>query len=260
MNSTKRLNLNGYVLHETKHRVVIATGFTRKSANEKTGDMIQIWILHRTINPLDAIKSGADKTICGNCKHRGTLRLTDEMPTNIGRRCYVQVDKAPNGIWKAYQRGRYRKARRSQYAALFANRNVRFGAYGDPAFIPLSILEAIAKACNDWTGYTHQWENEKHRAYRAYIMASADSEAEARTAQAQQWRTFRVRGIGAPMLPNEIMCPASAEANHRATCAQCRLCNGKKHGANDPRKNIVIIDHSRIAKSQPLIQIGEEPR
>lgn len=36
---------NGYVIYEDTFRVVIATGFKTKSANIKTGNMIQIWIL-----------------------------------------------------------------------------------------------------------------------------------------------------------------------------------------------------------------------
>ena len=44
---------------------------TLKSANSKTGDMVQTWILREDISPLDAIGSGEDASICGNCAHRG---------------------------------------------------------------------------------------------------------------------------------------------------------------------------------------------
>lgn len=246
-------NNNTVILHETKHRVVLATGLEDDSTNTKTGGMIQIYILHRTLNPLDAIQQGLDSVICGDCKHRGAITFdVDGVVTETPRRCYVQVAKAPNGMWKAYRRGRYRKAKRTQYKRLFGNRVVRFGAYGDPVYIPLSIVKAIISVCSDWTGYTHQWQDGKHASYAPYLMASADSEAEAQRAQSREWRTFRVRSKDGAILPNEIICPASKEAGYKTQCADCKLCNGKKHGANDPRKNIVIIDHSVIANTQPL--------
>ena len=48
---------SGYILHETKDVVVIAT---MESVNEKTGDIIQIWILYRHESPVEAVKSGND--------------------------------------------------------------------------------------------------------------------------------------------------------------------------------------------------------
>ena len=44
---------------------------TLESKNGKTGDMVQTWILREDISPLMAIKTGADRSICGNCVHRG---------------------------------------------------------------------------------------------------------------------------------------------------------------------------------------------
>ena len=90
---------NGYILHETDDIVVIATGFRRRSANPKTGDMLQVWILLRHINPVRAIKLGADAKICFDCGHRGRK--------GKGRTCYVRVANAPLGVWKAYRRGMY---------------------------------------------------------------------------------------------------------------------------------------------------------
>jgi hypothetical protein len=268
--AVQKYNRNGVILHEDDLRVVIATGLKTKSANAKTGDMIQIWILHRTLNPLDAIASGEDESICGMCPHRGGMDVVSDETyqwspfgpalfqaiQKTKRRCYVQVDKAPRGIWLAYTNGRYRKVDASEYPALFTGRKVRLGAYGDPAFIPLSIIRAIVAICVDWTGYTHQWMDAQYAPYASYVMASADSEHDHARATALGWRTFRVRPKGGRILPGEIICPASDEGGYRSTCARCKLCNGTKYGASDPRKNIVIIDHSRIAASQPLIQIG----
>jgi len=249
-------NDNGVILYEDSLRVVIATGLETASANVKTGDMVQVWILHRTLSPLGAIRTGRDNVICGSCPHRGHRKLRANGRYGIvGRRCYVEVDKAPSGIWKAYRRGRYRHATSEQYASLFSGRYVRFGAYGEPVLIPLSIVAAIVAVAKGWTGYTHMWLDSAYRDYRQYFMASVDSDSESLTATAQGWRYFRVRAThDLAVFSNEIRCPASAEGGNVTTCDHCRLCSGST-GANDPRKSITIIDHSRIAKSQPLISI-----
>ena len=62
---------NGFILHEDQSRVIIATGFASPSDNRKTGDMVQIWILVKSVDPVEAIKSGLDRLICGSCVHRG---------------------------------------------------------------------------------------------------------------------------------------------------------------------------------------------
>src|SRR5262245_15960006 len=134
---------NGYILHEDTARVIVATGFTRKSENSKTGPMIQVWILVRNESPLDARKNGHTGVICGTC------------PLQNGT-CYVDLGKAPQGIWKAYKRGSYPKL---PSVEVFKRRVVRFGAYGDPVYIPFSLLRAIAEASAGFTGYTHQWRN-----------------------------------------------------------------------------------------------------
>jgi len=70
-------------------------------------------------------------------------------------------------------------------------------------------------------------------------MASVDTAVEAIEAQKMGWRTFRVHDEAAPIMPNEIMCPASKEAGFRTKCAQCGLCAGTTRKA----KNIAIIAH-----------------
>src|SRR5580693_8814233 len=90
---------NGYIIHEDSQIVIIATAFARKSSNPKTGDMIQVWILARDVNPLQALKTGEDIVVCLDCKHRGN--------GGKNRTCYVRVANAPLGVWKAYQRGMY---------------------------------------------------------------------------------------------------------------------------------------------------------
>lgn len=238
-NVVNNRNNNGFVLFQDANIAVIATGFGRKSANPKTGNMIQVWILGRNENPVAAIKSGNDSIVCGDCKHRGI--------DGKKRTCYVRVANAPLAIWKAYTRGAYAYLPLERYSEVFTSRTVRFGAYGDPVLIPLAIVEAIVTVANGQTGYTHQWLNPAYAAYRAYVMASCDTAAEYDLAKSAGWRTFRIRTADAPLLSREISCPASEEMGKRTTCENCKLCSGSR--VNDARKDISIIVHGAGSKN-----------
>jgi hypothetical protein len=150
-------------------------------------------------------------------------------------------------VWRSYRAGNYPVLAVERYAQVFAARRVRFGAYGETVLIPVDMLRAIAAASDGWTGYTHQWRKPEYRAYRASIMASCDSAADASDATAAGWRYFRVRAAGDAIAAGEISCPASDEAGKRTTCDQCRLCSGARE--NDPRKNITIVVHGIGAKT-----------
>lgn len=230
----------GYLLHEDSDIVIIATGLgAKKSANPKTGDMVQVWVLPRDVNPVEAVKTGADATVCLDCKHRGT--------NGKQRTCYVRVPNAPLAVWKAYTRGNYPTLAISEYARVFSGRKIRFGAYGEPVLIPAAIVAELARVSSGWTGYSHQWSKPEYQAYRAYVVASVDTPQEYLEAKVLGWRTFRVRGENMPLFPREIICPASDEGGKRTTCADCRLCNGVI--ANDPRKDVAIVVHGAGAKN-----------
>jgi hypothetical protein len=243
---------NGHILHETDDIVIIATGFARKSANPKTGDMIQVWILPRHINPVRAVKTGADRLVCFDCVHRGKR--------GKGRTCYVRIANAPLGVWKAYRRGMYPYLPIEDYARMFerrkVRRKVRFGAYGEPILLPLDKMAELTRVSDGWTGYTHTWRNEANQGYSRFIMASCDTSLDYSDAKLAGWRTFRVRAANAPMAPGEISCPASDEMGKRTTCERCKLCSGSR-GAADPRKDVSIIVHGAGAKRfERLIQIA----
>lgn len=228
---------NGYVLHidSDKHVAVIATGFATKSANRKTGNMVQIWIIRTDISPVAAVKTGQDEAICFNCIHRGDLA------TGRKRSCYVNVGQAPNGVYKAYRNNKYPFLPMSQYEHFFSGRAVRFGAYGDPAAIPEIIVRRISGHAKRHTGYTHQWQSAEW--LKPYVMASCDSPAQFLQATHHGWRSFRVsRDLVAQ--PSEILCPASAEAGNRTQCASCGLCNGA-----GTTKNIFIPVHGSGKKN-----------
>ena len=244
---------NGYVLYngpselDGKPIVVIATGFADKSTNTKTGAVIQTWILREDISPLEAVHNGEDASICGDCKHRGILELQEDGSTrNKLRMCYVLEFQAPLAIWRAYKRGSYGDTSDwspRQREELFLGRMVRMGAYGDPAAAPDSVWAFATMRAKAWVGYTHQWENLPATSLlRTLAMASADNLREAKAAQADGWRTFRV---GTEPQAGEVSCPASEEMGKRVTCADCRLCAGAFREA----KNITLRPHGNRVKT-----------
>lgn len=235
MKSKKSVARIGYVLYEDPQIVVIAT---MKTTNRKTGKMVQVWILNRHVSPIDSVKTGLDAQICFDCPHRGNGFAK--------RTCYVNL-RSPQGIWKAYQRGRYAYISPAEYASVFADKKIRFGAYGEPILIPVAIMASLSSVAKGWTGYTHQWRRNELQVYRGYLMASCDSAQDAQDALASGWRYFRVRSKVQPILSGEINCPASDEAGHKTTCAKCGLCNGARQ--NDGRKNITLIVHGSGAKN-----------
>lgn len=229
--------------------VVIATGLRGKSRNAKTGDMVQTFILRADVDPQDATHSGADASICGDCPHRGRI----EGGRNVGRSCYVTVWQAPKAIWQAFQRGIYPTAAPEEIAALFAGRMVRLGAYGDPGAVPVTVWQSALAQASGWTGYTHQWRTAP-RALASLCMASVETDAQARAARLQGWRTFRVRAEGQPLAPKlEFICPASDEAGKKTDCATCRACMGT---AGKAKASPVIVAHGAGRKAASALAMA----
>jgi hypothetical protein len=221
--------------------VVIATGVTgKKSANSKTGGMVQTYIIRSDVHPVEAVRNGDDGSVCGAGDDACPLR-----PSVAGKgeaQCYVNKGFGPQSVYRAHSRGAYPTATPADVLDAADGRPIRFGTYGDPAAAPAEVWQALAAPGR--TGYTHQWRNAD--VLQSLVMASVGTEAEARQAQADGWRTFRVRGPQEPLMPNEIACPASAESGRKTQCESCGLCNGKT-SASDARKNIAIIDHGPTA-------------
>ena len=216
------------ILNESDTTVSIIT-FT--SANVKTGDMAQIWILNKDINPVDALKSGASKEVCFNCTHL------------VNKTCYVNVGQAPQSVYKAYKMGKYAPLDLDILKALIKWKAVRFGAYGEPVLIPLHLVKFMAQHARGFTGYTHQWQNLAYLDYKDYFMASTDNISEVVKAHQMGYRTFRVKGENQVNLANEIDCP---NATTGVQCRDCTLCDGLgKHGKG---KSITAIVHGTKGK------------
>ena len=205
--------------------IVVAT---LESSNAKTGNMVQTWILAKNINPVEAIKTGFDLSTCGSCVHRRYL----------GGACYVNVAHAPLAIFKTFQAGKY-PIDSKDMDQFFKGRSIRFGSYGDPAAVPVSVWKRLKALSHATTGYTHQ---SGHKNFNPeilkYCMLSADTPRQAIAAHKKGIRTFRVKTAESDFLPNEIECLSDSKG---LSCIQCKKCNGATKG-----KNIAINVHGNL--------------
>lgn len=224
--------------------IVVAT---KNSKNVKTGNLWQTWILREDINPLEAVYTGQDYSICGKCIHRGR--------NGKGRSCYVNVTQAPLQVWKCYHRGRY-KTLNSRALKVFGRKlflsgaKVRVGSYGDPMAVPIHVWQTLLYDMKvKHVGYTHQWKMKRLKpALYKFLMASCESREERVKAKKLGFRTFRVRIPNSEFLPGEIICPASTV---KRTCETCMACNGSK--PNDGRVDVVIDGHGHRRIKMPAL-------
>jgi hypothetical protein len=233
----------GLILYEGKSKfdgkpiVVIATNVKRKSRNEKTGGVIQCWIIRSDINPVKAYCTGEDVSVCCLCKHR------------IWGTCYVTVFHSPLHIYRVYKRGSYARLDKDNIQFL-KDKIIRIGAYGETGVVPIYVWDKLKTVAKNIIGYTHMWKNCNKR-LSDYCMASVDSPKEMKQAIEQGWRTFRIRYKNQPILDNEIMCPGSKEKKNKITCLKCGSCCGNSRNG----KNIAIKAHGVGFKIRKLESI-----
>lgn len=227
--------MNGVVLYEglsaidnTTPIVVIATGLTNKTANPKTGNMIQTWILIQDEFPTEAINNGNDSAICGNCPHR---------KYDGKRSCYVNP-MSFSSVYKAYRKGNYPQYNPELHSKYFQGRKIRYGSYGEPINIPIAMVEHLNSITSGHTGYTHQWRDNRFSEYRKYFMASVDLLFDFLDAKDSGWSTFRVHSV------NDEITDISCQGGIKTTCGKCTLCDG----AEDRQKHVGIIAHGSGAK------------
>ena len=192
---------------------------TTNSSNRKTGNMCQVWIIREDVNPVEAVNTGDDYSICGDCPHRKQADGT--------RSCYVNVGQAPNSVYKAYKAGKYRSDLHCIDAVdVVKGRKIRWGAYGDPAIIRPSVVKRLNRHADGHTGYTHQWRLKFAEQFKGIFMASCDGGIDYIDANLNGWKTFSVVPKG--YKPGNIkLCPATM-INSKASCLTCSLCDGAK--------------------------------
>ena len=205
------------------------------SDNAKTGDMVQTYILRADVDPVSALRTGDDRSICGDCVHR---------PANDGA-CYVNVAQSVQSVYWAWFRGAYELVAPIEGARMIEGRKLRMGSYGDPAAVPAQFWKQLSKYAAGHTGYTHQWRKPIARGLRTLVMASADSASDRDLARAMGWRTFRVRTADESLGAREIVCPASPEGGDRRQCATCLACDGADRVG---KVSVAIIVHGSKAR------------
>jgi|11BtaG_2_1085332.scaffolds.fasta_scaffold00428_3 hypothetical protein len=227
--------------------MVVMSGFTKDSSNQKTGPLVQLYILPIHDSPKDTYFSGS-KSVCGDCKYNG----------NNG--CYVRWSHL-SATWKSAK---------SQAAIpmtlskeFLSGLRVRVGAAGDPAAVHAHVWHELLSTCDNYTGYTHQWDKPKYQNLKDLFLASVDNARENEKAHALGWSTFFVTDNEEEAQEEGVRCLASAgnTDNHGlpTTCATCMLCNGKSirqktiteviHGAsNTKHKARKARTHTRITQ------------
>jgi hypothetical protein len=219
------------------------------SSNEKTGPMVQTWILRADMDPMEASRQAADGSVCGSCPRRWST----------GGDCYVTLFQAPLSVWRAWDREGRPGANMDQdklVALTLASQGhgFRMGSYGDPAAVPAHIWQSILTMVQPrvHTGYTHQWRTMAPSFHRDWlqdnIMASCDTIQDAEDARATGWRYFlAVSPELVPDVPEKtVLCLAERETNPR-TCETCGICNGTQ-GKGTPAVSVFLVEHG--ARSQ----------
>lgn len=212
--------------------VGIVTGLASPSSNVKTGPMAQLWIMDATTEPHVAVKTGEDESVCGDCPARNKW-------------CYVTTFQGPLSVWRTWKRGGYQGYNEN----LLHGCALRFGAYGDPAALPVETICKLGRAVDRFTGYTHAWRY-CDPAIKSYCMASCDTPSDQKKASADGWRTFRVAAGDYDRQAGEVICPASEEAGAKITCFDCGACDGRRRPT--VKSHIVIGAHG--AKTKRFIE------
>ena len=227
--------------------VVLMSGITRKSINGKTLDMIQISIVRTDVSPLEAVQTGLDRSICGDCKLREIIAKSE----NLDNKCYVDKTRGIGGTWQSWNSGKVAKMSPLDASILISqlkqcncekphkrkqscsnkSLGVRFGSYGDPASVPVHVWNDIRSVFKGMsTSYTHRWDNPNVQ-LQGFTMASIDSQTHPDIhkaidyANSLGYRTYRVLAKGETLRPDEMLCP---EANGKTNCANCGLCSGNQ--------------------------------
>ena len=221
---------NTYIIWEGASQIdgsplVLIMSGVRYSRNDKTGNMLQTYILRQDVLPTYAVKEGLDYATCGNCPQRPYNRKPG------GSVCYVNVGKSVNKIWQSYNKGKL------TYLPSFKplkGRKLRMGSYGDPAMIPFHVWHELLCYVDSHTGYTSSWQETFAGALKGVCQASCNTVEMKEKAESLGWKTFTNLPVGSQSAQNAVLCLNVKDEENK--CLTCGLCNGTK-------QNVYLYDH-----------------
>jgi hypothetical protein len=224
---------------------------TLGSSNEKTGKMVQTWILRADVHPSEASSTSSDASVCGECPRRHSL----------GGDCYVLLPFGPGATFKHWTSNDRPDTNWQDFVPRLRKEaqahGLRMGSYGDPAAVPWHVWSELIEAIEPTlhTGYTHQWRNlveiDARAWYSENLMASCDSGEEATLAQMAGWRTFTAIRPSDEKPDNSVQCLADREKNPKQ-CKDCGICNGAQ--GRSERTSVYLVEHGArsVAKHKHL--------
>lgn len=239
---------NGPSMVDGQPIVAIVTNFETPSKNAKTGAMLQTFILRADVDPITAVNTGQDESICDQCTHRRRLHEDGE----YHRTCYVTLMHAPLNVYKAFTRGIYPDIHNLTDDVLDRMRLdhwdfMRLGAYGDPGAVPYDRWTRLMNrlGIKRHTGYSHRWKVCDQR-FKDICMASADSPQDVDDANAMGWRTFLVAPEGMPTGRGAVHCPSDpSRPEVHVPCSACGQCSGH---SRVNKRNVWIRPHGTTKK------------
>ena len=235
-------NKNGVIVWEGDSQIdgepiVLILSGLMYSANDKTGNMLQTYILRQDVHPVEAIRSGDDYSICGNCSYRGRGKEHGEVRT-----CYVRVETAPAQIWRIYNQDGYEKWSQVEKKLRLTHRELRMGSYGDPAAVPFSVWQNLLKRVHSHTGYTSQWRHSFSQPFRGIVQASCSNLQDYLDAKSLGWMTYTTLPNGHSGIDGAMKC-VNESSEKTVQCQQCMLCDGVS-------RDITVTVHGTLHKQR----------
>lgn len=223
--------------------VVIRSGSTTNKKISGGGKLVQTYTF--SMSQYHLANSGAqitmkqffalDEANCLDCPYSGNSG-------NAG--CYTHKYMQYSGFLsmlrsiKLEELGPLTRSKGADIVEMCYGKYVRFGTYGEPSLMPISLVEAMVYVAKTWTGYTHQWSKDWASSYGRYFMASTHNDEESSKAKDLGYRSF------ISVIPDKkvsgINCPASSEQGFKSNCEKCGLCSGM---LGKGKKNIWILEH-----------------
>jgi len=231
-----------YTIADTVQVIRLGKTSNDKIEGDKKRNIIQTYTFSR--KQYELVQSGAEKS------PKIFFGLADtnclDCPYNEYGKCYTHKFNQYVGflsmiksIAKEYGEfdniPRYNNLIKSRAVSLSKGTYVRFGTYGEPSLHPVTMVMAMVRVSDNYTGYTHQWKTNKELS--KFFMASTHTAEEAKTASEDGYRSFIATDS---KIDSAVNCPASKEGGYKSTCSSCGLCSGTE---GKGKKSIYILNH-----------------